>query len=96
MQSPRLDAGVSSANGLTREEETGWRVLTLAGESLQMLSGVMNVVGDTLQSAEEWAATLRRNKRTGGTGLSTPELSPPEEKPKETEEHGQNMQVDGY
>ena len=95
MQSPRLDGGASSANGMTREEETGWKVLTLASESLQMLSGVMNVVDDTLQSAEEWAATLRRNKRTGGTGLSTPELTPQEEKPKEIEENGQNMQADG-
>jgi hypothetical protein len=58
---------------MTREEETGWKVLTLANESLEMLSGVMNVVGDTLQSAEEWAGRLGRNKRNSNAGLATPE-----------------------
>ena len=80
----------ASANGLTREEETGWKVLTLASESLQMLSGVMNVVGHTLQSAEEWAGRLGRNKRSPGeAGVTTPE-SIPDEKEKENE-----MNIDG-
>jgi transcriptional repressor OPI1 len=85
----------AAANGLTREEETGWKVLTLASESLQMLSGVMNVVGDTLQSAEEWAGRLGRNKRSPGAapGVSTPE-SIHEEKEKEKED-GHEMNVDG-
>lgn len=62
-----------AANGLTREEETGWKVLTLANESLQMLIGVMNVVNDTLQSAEEWAGRLGRSKRNSESGVTTPE-----------------------
>lgn len=68
--SPRPD---SSTNGMTREEETGWKVLTLANESLEMLRGVMNVVGDTLQSAEDWAGRLGRGKRPSNAGLATPE-----------------------
>ena len=78
---------------MTREEETGWKVLTLASESLQMLGGVMNVVGDTLQSAEEWAGRLGRNKRSPGAapGVTTPE-SIREEKEKENEHE---MKVDG-
>jgi len=81
----------TTANGMTREEETGWKLLTFAGESLQMLSGVMTVVGDTLQSAEEWAGRLGRSKRTSVTGLATPESSIHEEKDKE---NGQEMQLD--
>jgi len=68
--SPRAD---NSTNGMTREEETGWKVLTLANESLEMLRGVMNVVGDTLQSAEEWAGRLGRGKRPSNAGPATPE-----------------------
>jgi len=66
-QSPRPENG-SAMNGMTREEETGWKVLTLASESLEMLKGVMNVVGDTLQSAEEWAGRFGRNKWSTSTG----------------------------
>jgi hypothetical protein len=80
----------AAANGMTREEETGWKVLTLANESLQMLSGVMNVVGDTLQSAEEWAGRLGRSKRSPVNGVATPE-STQEEKEKE---NGHGMNVD--
>jgi transcriptional repressor OPI1 len=61
---PASGTGGATANGLAREVETGWKVLTLAGESLQMLRGVMTVVADTLQSAEEWAGRLGRNKRS--------------------------------
>jgi transcriptional repressor OPI1 len=85
--------GVNGAvvNGMTKEEETGWKVLTLANESLQMLSGVMTIVGDTLQSAEEWAGRLGRNKRVPEHGIATPE-STREEKEKE---NGQGINVDG-
>jgi len=76
----------SSANGFTREEETGWKVLTLAGESLQMLRGVMTVVADTLQSAEEWAGRLGRNKRAP--------VTPPESIRDEKEkENGQDEMI---
>jgi hypothetical protein len=81
-------------NGLTREEETGWKVLTLASESLEMLSGVMTVVGDTLQSAEEWAGRFGRNKRTGSTEVHTSEPIPDEKKVFH-DEKSQEMQVDG-
>jgi transcriptional repressor OPI1 len=81
----------AAANGMTREEETGWKVLTLANESLQMLSGVMTIVGDTLQSAEEWAGRLGRNKLFPEHGIATPE-STREEKEKE---NGQGINVDG-
>ena len=77
---------------MTREEETGWKVLTLADESLQMLSGVMTIVGDTLQSAEEWAGRLGRSKRSPVNGVATPE-STQEEKEKE-QENGYGMNVD--
>jgi transcriptional repressor OPI1 len=87
--SPGTDG--AAANGMTREEETGWKVLTLAGESLQMLSGVMTVVGDTLQSAEEWAGRLGRSKRSQANGIATPE-SVRDEKEKET---GKGIHVDG-
>ena len=80
-----------TANGMTREEETGWKVLTLASESLQMLSGVMTIVGDTLQSAEEWAGRLGRHKRSSVNGVTTPE-STREEKEKE---NGHGMHIDG-
>ena len=86
--SPRLDG--AAVDRMTREEETGWKVLTLANESLQMLSGVMTVVNDTLQSAEEWAGRLGRSKRTSANGVATPE-SIREEKEKENEPE---MQVD--
>ena len=76
---------------MTREEETGWKVLSLASESLQMLSGVMTVVNDTLQSAEEWAGRLGRSKRPSVAGLATPESSVHEDKEKES---GQGMQLD--
>lgn len=90
--SPRPD-GVAS-NGMTREEETGWRVLTLASESLGMLSGVMTVVDDTLQSAEEWAGRLGRNKRTSiANGVPTPESIREEKEKEENEQPG--MHVDG-
>jgi hypothetical protein len=82
----------TATNGMTREEETGWKVLTLASESLQMLSGVMTVVGDTLQSAEEWAGRLGRNKRSSGNGVATPESSIHEDKEKE---NGHGMRLDG-
>ena len=72
---------------MTREEETGWKVLTLANESLQMLSGVMAVVGDTLQSAEEWAGRFGRNKRPAGPGAETPESIRDEKSEKETNGH---------
>jgi transcriptional repressor OPI1 len=85
----------SDMNGMTREEETGWKVLTLASESLEMLRGVMNVVGDTLQSAEEWAGRLGRNKRTSNAGLATPESTTNEEDINEKERLRQReMQVD--
>jgi hypothetical protein len=94
-QSPQID-GVS--NGMTKEEETGWKVLTLANESLEMLSGVMTVVGDTLQSAENWAGRLGRNKRAGSTDLSTLEpirdQKSPEMEPVR-DEKTQNMEIDG-
>lgn len=83
-------ADSAAANGMTREEETGWKVLTLANESLQMLSGVMIVVGDTLQSAEEWAGRFRRNKRSPANGVATPE-STREEKEKENDGHEMNV-----
>ena len=87
--SPRPD---SSTNGMTREEETGWKVLTLANESLEMLRGVMNVVGDTLQSAEEWAGRLGRGKRPSNAGPATPEsIHESAIKEKET---GETMHVD--
>jgi hypothetical protein len=64
-------------------------VLTLAGESLQMLGGVMTVVADTLQSAEEWAGRLGRNKRSP---VTPPESIPDE---KTDKEHGQDeMNID--
>jgi hypothetical protein len=93
-QSPPNENGVAS--GITREEETGWKVLTLANESLEMLSGVMTVVGDTLQSAEEWAGRLGRNKRSGTTApTSEPvrdeQFRADEKYPAEKE---QEMQVD--
>ena len=82
---PATDNAVA-ANGLTREEETGWKVLTLAGESLQMLRGVMTVVADTLQSAEEWAGRLGRNKRAP--------VTPPESIRDEKEkENGQDEMI---
>ena len=56
-----------------------------------MLSAVMNVVGDTLQSAEEWAGRLGRNKRSPESGIATPEFTR-EEKEKE---NGQGTNVDG-
>jgi transcriptional repressor OPI1 len=85
------------ANGMTREEETGWRVLTLASESLQMLSGVMTIVGDTLQSAEEWAGRLGRSKRSPATGVGTPESihEEPEKENGNEKENGQRMEVEG-
>lgn len=74
-QSPRPENG-STTNGMTKEEETGWRVLSLASESLDMLKGVMNVVGDTLQSAEEWAGRFGRNKRNSTSGTAAQEPTP--------------------
>jgi hypothetical protein len=74
---------------MTREEETGWKVLTLANESLEMLGGVMNVVGNTLQSAEEWAGRLGK-KRAGAT-----ETPPTESMRDEKHDKGQEMQIDG-
>ena len=76
---------------MTREEETGWKVLTLASESLQMLSGVMAIVGNTLQSAEDWANRLGRSKRSPtAPGATTPE-SIHDEKEKED---GQGINVE--
>jgi transcriptional repressor OPI1 len=72
-QSSPHPIGAVGPNGITREEENGWRILTLANESLQMLGNVMTIVTDTLQSAEEWAGRLRRTKRNPSTGLVTPE-----------------------
>jgi hypothetical protein len=80
------------ANGMTREEETGWKVLTLASESLQMLSGVMTVVGDTLQSAEEWAGRFGRNKRGAGPGAETPESMRDEKSEKDMNGHAMHME----
>lgn len=86
---PSQPSQTPAANGLSREEETGWKVLTLAGESLQMLGGVMTVVTDTLQSAEEWAGRLGRNKRSP---VTPPESIPDE---KTDKEHGQDeMNID--
>lgn len=87
--SPRPD---SSTNGMTREEETGWKVLTLANESLEMLRGVMNVVDDTLQSAEEWAGRLGRGKRPSNAGPATPESI--HEGAMKEKEAGEAMHVD--
>jgi len=85
-QTTPATVSAAAANGLTREEETGWKVLTLAGESLQMLRGVMTVVADTLQSAEEWAGRLGRNKRAP--------VTPPESIRDEKEkEYGQEEMV---
>jgi transcriptional repressor OPI1 len=56
------------ANGVSPEAQTGWRVLTLAKESLEVLKSVMNVVADTLQSAENWAGTWNKRRRTNGNG----------------------------
>jgi len=80
------------ANGMTREEETGWKVLTLASESLQMLSGVMTIVGDTLQSAEEWAGRFGRNKRGAGPGAETPESIRDEKSEKDMNGHAMHME----
>jgi len=82
----------AAANGMTREEETGWKVLTLASESLQMLSGVMTVVGDTLQSAEEWAGRFGRNKRAAGPGAETPESMRDEKSEKDMNGHALHME----
>ena len=85
----------AAANGMTREEETGWKVLTLASESLQMLSGVMTIVGDTLQSAEEWAGRLGRNKRPAGPGAHTPESIRSDEKSEKDQMNGHATHMDG-
>jgi transcriptional repressor OPI1 len=93
VQSPRPENGIAM-NGMTREEETGWRVLSLAGESLEMLKGVMNVVGDTLQSAEEWAGRFGRNKR--GSPTASGVAQDPSRQSKDLEkDHAESMHIEG-
>ncbi|KAK9468287.1 putative clock controled protein [Lipomyces arxii] len=55
----------SSVGDESADREHANRVIVLAGEALQMLSGVMHVVGDTLDRADGWVDRLGRRQQDG-------------------------------